>query len=160
MIMIHVPGFRAFCMVSIACALLMWSCAGSAYSSYGDDDERSPGLYELSGWNGESTYWNGETNVAAGTDINGEVGHPLSVYYPTASCLPSREWTAGGVKFVSGTLPPGLQFGEHWGISGIPTERGHWIVKLRMYDIKCEGGSYSMEQELRFHITGTGKVIR
>lgn len=104
------------------------------------------------GWYGISTGWNNWNS-----DIDGQVGYQLYVSAPTGRCEPSRSWSAN-VSIVSGNLPPGLRFESHR-IIGIPTERGHWIVKLRLYDIQC-GGSYykDFEQELRFHITGSGRV--
>lgn len=111
--------------------------------------KQEPGWYGItSGWND----WGG--------DINGEVGHSLYVSNPRAKCLPSRKWSANS-SVISGTLPPGLTFGNLDEITGIPTERGHWIVKLKLGNIRCEGGTYKdFEQELRFHITGSGKVVQ
>jgi hypothetical protein len=109
--------------------------------------QESPGWYGITqGWSN----WN--------SDINGEVGHRLDVDGPRGKCLPSRNWS-GNAEIVSGTLPPGLSFGEGSHIVGIPTERGHWVVKARMSNIQCDGKYYKdFEQELRFHISGTGKV--
>jgi len=120
--------------------------------------KEKPGMYNLRGWQGQSTYFDGNTNVATGVDIDGEVGHPLSVSTPTARCAPTGNWNFGTISYVSGSLPPGITLERLAAISGIPTERGHWIVKLRMNSISCEGGTYSLEQELRFHITGSGRV--
>jgi hypothetical protein len=108
-----------------------------------------PGLYSLNGWYG----------TRADVDINGEVGHPLDIGYPRANCVPSGNWS-GGNRVDSGTLPPGMSMGEHGGISGLPSERGHWIVKMEMYNVQCGGSSYEgFTQTLRFHITGSGKVV-
>ncbi len=109
--------------------------------------KKSPGLYSLKRWNN----WN--------SDVNGKVGHRLYVHNPTADCRPSGKWTAS-VRIISGRLPPGLTLSSApWNIKGIPTKRGHWIVKIRLYNVKCGGKSYKgFEQELRFHIAGTGRV--
>lgn len=108
-----------------------------------------PGLYNLTGWNG----WT--------ADINGEVGHPLSVGAPTARCAPTGNWTTSGAYIASGTLPPGLEMAKTPPyISGIPRERGHWIVKAKIDTVYCNGATYKgIDQELRFHITGSGKVV-
>lgn len=121
-------------------------------------------------------------------DINGEVGHELSTYslasqgnYTCSSGL-ETSWVEGGllannwkqsymepgrdgskVKIIAGTLPPGLTMTHNEGryfYEGIPTERGHWIVEIEVFP-ECEGKSYnSFTRQLRFHITGTGKVIK
>lgn len=114
----------------------------------------SPGLYwyDAYGWN-----YNNQ-------DINGEVGHRLYVSGPRRNCVTSagknQPWSAS-YRIISGALPPGLEFESgSSGIEGIPRERGHWIVKLELYNLKCGENDYKgFEQELRFHITGTGKVI-
>ena len=117
------------------------------------------------GWEykGVTYYPNQEGSVIGGTDINGEVGHPLSLHGPTAHCPPSGDWKAYG-EVISGSLPPGIKFnndtGGDWSISGIPKERGHWIVTMKVSNLQCNGESYlGFTQQLRFHITGTGKVI-
>lgn len=106
---------------------------------------------------GRITQWNSGIS-----DINGEVGHRLWVTGPHARCKPSGQWTANQ-RIISGTLPPGLDFEPgNFNIAGIPTERGHWVVNLTLENITCEGMNYDQccgfVQELRFHITGTGKV--
>jgi hypothetical protein len=46
-------------------------------------------------------------------------------------------------------------------ISGIPTERGHWIVEITMNPLYCGGATFwGFKQKLLFHITGSGKVIQ
>lgn len=115
----------------------------------------NPGFY------GVTTWWNNGSN-----DVNGEVGHRLYVDGPRAKCIECKNCSAGSWTsnwmIVSGSFPPGLSWGDAASISGIPTERGHWIVKVKLYNIKCNGGDYdaccSFSQELRFHITGTGRV--
>lgn len=107
---------------------------------------------EKPGWYGISTGWNNWIS-----DIDGQVGYKLYASSPRGRCAPSGSWT-GATSIVSGNLPPGLYFESH-NITGIPTERGHWIVKLKLSSIQCNGSYYKdFEQELRFHITGTGKV--
>jgi hypothetical protein len=112
---------------------------------------------------GRITQWNGDRN-----DVDGEVGHRIFVAGPRARCLPEGPgggWSAA-LDVVSGSLPPGLTFagGSYFGdIEGIPTERGHWVVKLKLYEFTCGRKSYpqvDFTQELRFHITGTGKVVK
>jgi len=47
-------------------------------------------------------------------------------------------------------------------ITGIPTARGHWIVTVSISNIQCNGliyGTLAFQQQLRFHITGSGEVI-
>ena len=111
---------------------------------------------EKPGWYGVSTGWNDGKS-----DIDGQIGYPLSVSGPRGRCVPSRVWAAV-INVVSGTFPPGITLNAApWTISGTPTDqaRGHWIVKLRLSDIECGGAHYAdFEQELRFHITGSGKV--
>lgn len=115
-----------------------------------------PGFYGVSEW------WNGGSS-----DVNGEVGHRLYVGGPRARCITCNNcqpgpWQADHM-IVSGNLPPGMSFDNGTSnISGIPSERGHWIVKIKLYNIRCNGlnfdGCCSFTQELRFHITGTGRV--
>lgn len=106
------------------------------------------------GWYGVSKGWNDWKS-----DIDGQVGYPLYVSSPGAWCRPSLKWTTNA-SIVSGTLPPGVTLNDgDFTMSGTPKERGHWTVKLRLSNIRCEGSYYKdFEQELRFHITGTGIV--
>jgi hypothetical protein len=98
-------------------------------------------------------------------DVDGEVGHRLSLGYPTLLCLPARQWS-GSARVVSGQLPPGIHLNPGTlEVSGIPLERGHWIVRLHLYDIGCSGNTYQLKDylspvEVRFHISGTGRVIQ
>jgi hypothetical protein len=129
---------RAAC---IAAALALAGCAAF-------EDKPATGMYDLRGWNN----WYG--------DIDGEVGHRTYVPGPTARCLPSHTWNSS-YRIQSGSLPPGMDIDNAFNIVGIPTERGHWIVTLELYDVNCEGGSYQgLTQELRFHITGSGRVVQ
>jgi hypothetical protein len=110
---------------------------------------------EEAGWYGISTGWNESMG-----DVNGEVGHRMYVGGPRGKCLPSRSWSSSQ-RIVSGSLPPGLSMDGTAAISGVPTERGHWIVNLELSNITCEGKTYrDYSQELRFHVTGTGRVIQ
>jgi len=117
------------------------------------------GLSDLHGWNDTAIY--GSSSTASGIDIDGEVGHPVSVRGPSANCEPGGRWTSN-TDIKSGQLPPGLSKDYSSGkISGIPTKRGHWIVEMSTSDISCNGQSYlGYTQQLRFHIKGTGRVIQ
>jgi hypothetical protein len=107
---------------------------------------------EKPGWYGITEGWNNWNS-----DIDGQVGYKMYITGPRGRCLPSRSWSAN-TSIISGKIPPGLYF-ENDNITGIPTERGHWIVRLRLSNIQCGGNYYKdFEQELRFHITGSGRV--
>lgn len=116
------------------------------------------------GWNSaQVTYLGSNEGVAWSIDQNGEVGHPLYVSSPTANCTndsgQSASWTLSP-SIISGSLPPGLAL-DNFNIVGIPTERGHWIVELHSGGLTCDGKGYlGFKQELRFHITGSGKVVQ
>lgn len=112
--------------------------------------EDKPGLYRLNGWD----------NSRYAIDINGEVGHPVYVDGPRSKCVPLG--TTMNKRIASGSLPLGLALNnENGDITGIPTDRGHWIVKLEAYNVRCNDQSYEgFVQELRFHITGSGKVVQ
>ena len=119
-------------------------------------DETGNPLFYVFGWGGQWNY------TSAGVDIDGEVGHPLTVeglQHNSRAC--STPWTAD-FEVAEGTLPPGLKLNTDSSISGIPTERGHWIVTMKAFNIENACGRPStpgFTQQLRFHITGTGKVI-
>ena len=106
----------------------------------------------------------GHEGTVEGADINGEVGHVLDVDGPMNVGPGGCAWTSN-YAIVSGTLPPGLSIVKDrnyyfWHITGIPTERGHWVVEIQLSNIQCDGETYmGFTQQLRFHITGTGKVI-
>lgn len=118
-----------------------------ACASTPQEQQRSPGLYNLKGWN----YWNG--------DANGKVGHEVFISGPRALCVPSHRWSSS-MQILSGSLPPGLSMDSAYNIKGIPTRRGHWIIKLKLYDVECGGSRYEgLTQELRIHITGSGRVV-
>ena len=150
----HVWPRWAIGLVLLAALALITSCCRGPGCLFGNPaakppPPRSPGLYGLNGWN----------NTKSDTDINGEVGHPLAVDYPRADCVPSGHWSFD--QRVSGTFPPGMSLDSSTGgISGLPTERGHWIVKMELYNLLCGGSSYEgFTQTLRFHISGSGKVV-
>lgn len=108
------------------------------------------------GFYGVSRWWNYNNG-----DINGEIGHRIFVKGPGAWCYDrgrSAGWNAS-TKIYSGQLPPGLVLNSNDDITGIPTDRGHWIVVLGYDYIECLGSRYrGFTQELRFHVKGTGEV--
>jgi hypothetical protein len=120
---------------------------------------QEPGFYgAVDGWGGR-----GQSD----RDINGEIGHPVFVGGPRALCINVRGGGAGNwtsyTRVTSGVLPPGLAMQNSGDITGIPTARGHWIVTVSMSGLVCNGLTYSnfdFQQQLRFHITGTGEVIQ
>lgn len=129
-------------------------------AGYGRGSTRDPGTaYNQRGWNGAEYISHNQTYAAQ--DLNGEVGHPLSVYGPYGECGNGSAYSRS-MYVQSGTLPPGLHLDSSSGtISGIPTERGHWIVTL--VNTPACGGSVAFAtktQQLRFHITGSGQVIQ
>jgi hypothetical protein len=127
-------------------------------SDQSTSDTEKPGLYNLHGWANKP--YHAYNNQADDADIDGKVGYPLTVSYPTARAVPGGNWTSN-VQTVSGTLPPGLSIdnSSYHQITGIPTERGHWIVNMKVYNLKVGDTSYGdFQQTLRFHITGSGQV--
>jgi len=115
---------------------------------------KEAGLYTVEGWNASCMYDH------CSTDIDGKVGYPLFVNGPRANCIPSGHWSTSRERITSGTLPPGLTIQESAAhIKGIPEKRGHWIVHIKVDHLYCNGKSYSgFDEELRFHITGSGRV--
>jgi hypothetical protein len=148
--------------VSLATILSLVACIPGPGSSY---HQENPGMYGLTGWFGQDAWYNRDRqiNIAGGVDINGEVGHPLYVGGPRARCTgpggSNPGWSASH-RVTSGELPPGIDFESNSsGLQGIPTERGHWIVQLELDNVTCNGTTYAgVTQELRFHISGTGRV--
>ena len=137
---------------------------GAAPSMAGAQSARPPvGLTNVTGWNGVPVdYSNGGIGTTAGIDINGQVGYRLVVPAPTSGCAGS-DFGYGGPVRGGATLPPGLGWDALGNdtISGIPTERGHWIVQIERLEIVCNGITYNgFRQELRFHITGSGRVVQ
>ena|SRR5215469_13638837 len=141
--------WNCFSALTVAASILIvGGCVPANYSRNVNRGPTRPGLYGLEGWQ-----W-------GRSDIDGEVGHPLSTASPHANCVPGGNWSAN-VRIVSGQLPPGMTLNPApWTITGLPTERGHWIVRIELYDVKCGAQYYQgITQELRFHITGSGKVV-
>lgn len=124
-------------------------------------ESRAQSIENTTGWNGARVYFPPQQRGTANSvDIDGEVGHQLTVWGPQAHCTVPGGWT-GTTTIVSGTLPPGLVKDDKDYISGVPTERGHWIVVIRLDPMYCGGASfYGFEQKLMFHIGGSGKVIQ
>jgi hypothetical protein len=92
-------------------------------------------------------------------DINAEVGHPFAVYVSGAceSATAQERWSYN--LTYSGSLPPGVTLGDDR-LSGIPSQRGHYIVHLKLSNSVCLGESkQNHEEELRIHVTGSGKVL-
>lgn len=136
----------AICLTALA---VLTACASGPDSGKGRS--KKPGMY------GSIIRWN--EGVA---DIKGEVGHGLSIVGPRTRCEPNGKWL-GRVQIISGSFPPGVNFSQsELGITGVPKERGHWIVTIRLDQITCSGILYdqlAFEQELRFHISGSGRVL-
>src|SRR6185437_13159859 len=66
---------------------------------------------------------NGWRSWSPSGDVNGEVGHPLTIDGPTGGAACNGGWH-GAMSIASGQLPPGLSEDNNGDISGIPTERG------------------------------------
>lgn len=136
-------------------------CAGTQQQQ---QQPRSPGLYDLKGWAYSGVWWPGSgTGTATAVDIDGTVGHPLTIYGPTGSTSPNGAPWSYNYRIDSGQLPPGLAFDtpSYSAISGIPTERGHWIIQLEVYNLQLTTPYFSyagFTQQLRIHITGSGEV--
>ena len=127
--------------------------------------QEAPGLYRMTGWSvGGNSYqyaWvpGAAENVAYGIDVNGELGHPLYVSAPTGHCTATDFTATKGIR--SGRFPGGVSMDSNGAITGIPTERGHFIVTLALSELTCNGSTYTgFRQELRFHITGSGQVVQ
>jgi|SRR5579864_9565853 len=133
-------------------------------------------------------YWHGWTPKG---DVDGKVGYPLSITGPRMVRDDPNypNWTAD-IVIESGQLPPGLimrESGANTGdISGVPTERGTWIVIFKIANLTSNGHRFTMQgapdvlvenqgwknqddcvedgqgycslTTIRFHITGSGKV--
>jgi hypothetical protein len=117
-------------------------------------------------------------------DVNGEVGHPLNVNGPRGS----DDCSSASINIASGQLPPGLSMGRNGDISGIPTQRGHWIVTMKIENLMCNGHHFTLSgapdvlvenqgwtnqyeciedgqgycklTTIRFHVTGSGQVVQ
>jgi hypothetical protein len=126
------------------------------------------------------SFWNRD-GAGLDADIDGKVGYPLSVVGPKIGGCPLG-WNAD-ISLANGALPPGVSMSSAGDISGVPTERGHWLVTAKIANITCAGHRYTREgapdlvaqhegwdtsgcgawkycwtQQLRFHVTGTGEV--
>lgn len=145
-------------LVGIATIGFLLACADAPRR---DSQQLPTGMSGLTSWNGWHIWYDSGQgiNLAGGMDIDGEVGHPLSVGSCRANCEPGGNWTANH-RIISGSFPPGVDFNSgNAGIYGIPTQRGHWIVQVELYDVMCNGVNYAgIRQELRFHIGGSGVV--
>jgi hypothetical protein len=153
--------FAVTATVMLCAALVLAGCAMGGMKRGGSSTYREPGLYSCMGWNSSSVYFSpGQDGTAGDIDVNGEVGFPLTVWGPTASVEPQGTgWSCSGFDITSGTLPPGLSMGSDGRITGIPGERGHWIVTLQVTNPHVGETTYhSWHQQVRFHITGSGKV--
>ena len=144
---------------------LLSSCAALNTQTY---QAPAPGFTNIKGWNYQPTWYNGTTGVegtATAIDIDGQIGYPLTVGYPSASCITANGQTGTwnlSASVTSGALPPGLSLDtSNYQITGIPTARGHWIVEMNSGGLTCNGQSYmGFTQELRFHIKGSGEVVQ
>ena len=141
----------------IIAALCLTASLGYAEELIKDETGQLP--QEVGGWGP------GYQCKNAAIDIDGEVGHMLEVQGPRTMCRTDAEfnipWSVYS-EVASGTLPPGIELNNNSSISGIPTQRGHWIVTMKISNIQNACGQPAMpgfKQQLRFHITGTGKVI-
>jgi hypothetical protein len=117
-------------------------------------DEMSISLVSWGAYNPPITRWNGGNEL-----VKGEVGYRLEVDGPRLN-LDTR-WSANHM-IVSGSFPPGVEWGPGGQITGIPKRRGHFWVTVKLYNITCNGHNddqhLSFEQQLHFHITGSGTV--
>jgi len=129
-------------------------------NQYTQTKTKKTGLYNITGWNYAHCYFPGKKiGSCTGVDIDAKVGYQSHVASLRANCEPGGKWTKSTPKIISGSLPPGLSFVRWSDIKGIPEKRGHWIVKIKIQNLYCGGISYyGIEQELRFHVTGSGKV--
>lgn len=150
----------------LKCILLAGVFLAASCEDIPEAAPRGPGLYDLRGWNSYCDEWSCDyvyNGRASDKDINGEVGHPMTVDGVRANCVPGGDWYTSPYA-ASGSLPPGLSLGYNGSasrIGGIPTQRGHWIVTMNSGTITCDGLTYKgFEQVLRFHITGSGVVVQ
>jgi len=140
---------------SLALVIVLCFATSYGYAGY---------FNNVKGWNDSSPTTMTDASVSS-IDVDGEVGHLFSIQGMTAACMPSHNWWWSSMNITSGTLPPGMKMDDKGVISGIPTERGHWIVDIGVSGIACAdagplpGYWQNFRQEIRFHIKGTGKVI-
>ncbi|HEY0844655.1 MAG TPA: hypothetical protein VGE12_04780 [Noviherbaspirillum sp.] len=122
---------------------------------------RAQEFENIKGWDYKLVYYAPKSmGQVANAEINGEVGHELWVSGPRAHCS-AGSWQ-GKFTIVSGEFPPGITIDPTTlEISGVPTERGHWIVALKDDPLYCGGASFfGFQQKIFFHIGGSGKVIQ
>lgn len=145
--------------VAFVAAATQWmGCATPQQNTYHEPTQ--PGLYNITGWNNAGVYWPtpGQLGTAPDVDVDGTIGHPFTLWSPSALAIPTHNWN-GQAYVTKGTLPPGLSLGSDLKVTGIPTERGHWIVTLELETLYTNGQSYAgFTQVVRFHITGSGDV--
>jgi hypothetical protein len=153
------PSNAALVVVNAALILGVFHWVGCASSPYvAPQEPDKPGYLYSETWYGRSVS-PGNSAYPTEIDIDGTVGHPLTVGSMRARAVGG--WTAN-ISVVTGELPPGLSFDQRDYITGIPTERGHWIVHLKASNLRTGvNNEYSFEDVhviLRFHITGSGEV--
>ncbi len=140
-----------------------WIGCATNSGGNGNSEPTDPGMYRLKGYGGQTAYGSSSDSMwtAGDLDIDGTVGHPFYISTPNAYMVPTSVTWNGDIRIVSGTLPTGLQldYGT-WAITGIPTERGHWIVNIEVSNLHgSDGKQYGgFKQQIRFHITGSGEV--
>ena len=151
---------KAFILACLALVFLSGCIPNQPYNQ--TTTVKKPGLYSVKGWNYASChYYKGKKTIDTCTskDIDGKVGYQLYVTGMRANCVPGGKWSTSKKIITSGSLPPGLAFQGGSIIKGIPEKRGHWIVNIKVEHLYCNDISYyGLQQELRFHITGSGKV--
>jgi len=146
--------------------LATFALAGCQPTGQPTKTRNETGVVYLQGWAKAENSLSGGVNVDFNTDpaycqsadINGEVGMAFGICSPRMTTYPAgADWNAS-TSLVSGKLPPGLRL-DGLNIQGIPTEPGHWVIKLEVNNIRVLGKSIKpFQQELRIHITGSGKV--
>ena len=151
-----------FCInAALVVAASQW--LGCATPSQPQRAAEAPGMYDVKGYQGQVAYGTGDMWTAGDVDVDGTVGHPFNIGSPTARMVPESASWNGDLRIVSGSLPPGLELNNsNWGITGIPTERGHWIVNIEVDNLRgSDGKGYGgFKQQIRFHITGSGEVTQ
>ncbi len=150
---------KALLMACFTLILLSGCIPNQAYTPV--TKTKKTGIHNVNGWSYSNCYFHDRNAIGScnSKDIDGKVGYQLYVDGLRANCGPDNKWHTSK-KILTGTLPPGLAFvsgGSN--IKGIPEKRGHWIVTIKVDNLYCQGKSYyGLKQELRFHITGSGKV--
>src|SRR5437763_14264278 len=76
----------------VAAVILIFCLFGCETPSEQNTSEaEKPGLYNLHGWDYKS--YHAYNNQADDADIDGKIGYPLTVGYPTARAVPGGNWT-------------------------------------------------------------------